>query len=360
MSTMNSLNLNEKKICLVVTSLRSGGLEKNASILANHFAKQGHDVSICCLYSASSFFNLDKRIKLVDLSTKRNKFLSLYIWKRRINSYLSQNHIDTVISFSEQCGVLVSLSIKNANVNHICRGVNTRRNLIYKFLMELNKSRINKFVCQTQAQKESLPMSLQKKSLIIHNPFENKKNNLNIEGNHSKRFITIASFKLKQKKQDEMIKAFALFLKTHPGYTFEFYGRYENKAYKKISRLIRKLNISDSVKLKGESTKLNESILPCRGFICSSTYEGMPNALIESLSLGIPVISTKWKGFEDVLEDNKNCLLYESKNIKQLSEKMSLLANDDSLFELLSNCSCNFKVTSEESVEIFKKWDQII
>ena len=51
-----------KKICFVLTWLESGGLQRNAMILANHFAECGHDVSICCLYSTECFYEFQKPI----------------------------------------------------------------------------------------------------------------------------------------------------------------------------------------------------------------------------------------------------------------------------------------------------------
>lgn len=350
----------QKRICLVLTSLRSGGLERNAANLANYFAGAGYLVSICCLYSTETFFSIDKNVEIYDFSTNKPKLQSLSIWKNKIHQFVKQNEIDAIISFGERCGIVVASAIKTLHVKHICRGINTKKSFINKMLLKAKSKNIDFFVCQTAAQKDNFSKKLQNKCVIIHNPFSNEKNNQNVDGVVSKRFVSVASFKLKQKKQDEMIKAFALFIKNHPDYKLELYGRYENKEYDFVKELIDRLNLSNSVKIMGESHNIKESIIPCRGFICSSTYEGMPNALVEALSYGIPVISTKWKGYKEVLDNEKNCLLYNSGNVKELSEKMVLLAEDNQLFSELSNRGCDYLITSEDPSNIYNRWKLLV
>ena len=191
-------NLENKRICLVVTSLQSGGLERNAVILANHFNSCKAKVSICCLYSTKCFFDLDKGIELIDMSTSKNKLLSIGSWIKRLKKYFKENNVETVISFGDRVGFVVSSAIKSLNINHICRGVNSKKNLINKILLNIAANNINTFVFQTNAQKSLYSKKLQSKGVVIPNPFTIYDKNLNANGVNSKRFVVVASFKLKQ------------------------------------------------------------------------------------------------------------------------------------------------------------------
>lgn len=47
-------------------------------------------------------------------------------------------------------------------------------------------------------------------------------------------------------------------------------------------------------------------ILPAEIFVMTSDYEGMSNALIEAMVLGLPVISTRVSGAVDIIRDGEN------------------------------------------------------
>ena len=346
-----------KKICFVLTWMESGGLQRNAAILANHFVQIGHDVSICCLYSTECFYQLDERIKIVDFSSKKNKLLSIGFWKKKLRSYFINEKIDTV---GERCGVITSMAIGKLNINHICRGVITENSAINRFLLNTCLKGITKFVFQTKVQKQVFNKKIQNKGVIIPNPFNLSNTNINLDGVNSKRFITVAMLRLKQKHQDLIVKAFALFAKNHPDYTFEMYGKYTNEEKEYMFSLIEELDLENKVFLMGENKNIKEAIIPSRAFMCASTSEGMPNAIIEALSYGIPVITSKWAGYDEIIDNEVNGLTFEINNVEQMAERMSRIANDNELFNKMSNAAISHRIKEFEADVVLNKWDQII
>ena len=349
-----------KNICFVLTSMESGGLQRNAAILANHFVQSGHQVSICCLYSTECFFKLDERIKLADFSSHKNKLLSMGFWKRKLHKYFIDNKIDTVISFGERCGIIASMAKGKLNINHICRGVITDNSFINKTLLKIYLKGIDRIVFQTKAQKEQYNKKIQIKGVEIPNPFALLDNNINKNGINSKRFITVAMFRLKQKKQDLMVKAFSLFIKEHQDYIFEMYGKYNKEEKEYMDSLIKEYHLENNVLLMGENKTIKEAIVPSRAFICASTSEGMPNAIIEALSYGIPVITSKWAGYDEVIDDEVNGLTFDIDNVEQMANQMSRIADDDALFSKLSNNAIKHKISEFSEDVVLNKWDQII
>ena len=350
-----------KNICFVLTLMESGGLQRNAALLADHFVKQGYSVSICCLYSTECFYKLDERIKLLDFSSNKGKLSSIGFWKKKLRSYFIEEKIETVVSFGERCGVVASKAVKKLSINHINRGVLTEKNFINKLLLNLNLKGINTFVFQTNAQKKLFNKRIQNKGVVIPNPFNLLNENINIDGINSKRFITIGMFsRLKQKRQDLMVEAFSIFNKDHPDYKLEMYGKYSKEEYDYMLSIIKKHDLEGKVFLMGESSNIKASIIPSRAFLCASISEGMPNALIEALSYGIPVITSKWSGYDEIIEDEQNGLTFDMNNINQLVDSMNRIATDDVLFNKLSNNAISYRINNFSHEIVMKKWEEII
>jgi glycosyltransferase involved in cell wall biosynthesis len=91
-------------------------------------------------------------------------------------------------------------------------------------------------------------------------------------------------------------------------------------------------------------------------FLITSKYEGQPQAVIEALSCGLPVIGTKVRGIKDVVRHSHNGLLC-SENPMEIAKAIGLLINDDELYaRLRSNSAKSVQNFSFEKVmgEIYR------
>ena len=68
-----------------------------------------------------------------------------------------------------------------------------------------------------------------------------------------------------------------------------------------------------------------------RIFVLSSMAEGMSNALIEAMCLGLPVISTNVAGSGDLIKDGGNGFIVGIGDYEAMAIKMSLLADNPQL-----------------------------
>lgn len=78
-----------------------------------------------------------------------------------------------------------------------------------------------------------------------------------------------------------------------------------------------------------------------------SSTEGFPTTLIEAGYARNLIISSDFRGLKDVFEDNKDGLVFEAGNFKQLSEKLMLVIQN---FEAYKNLTENFY---RKSIELF-------
>jgi glycosyltransferase involved in cell wall biosynthesis len=59
--------------------------------------------------------------------------------------------------------------------------------------------------------------------------------------------------------------------------------------------------------------------------VLPSTMEGLSQALLESMALEVPVITTRAGGNSDLIQDGENGYLFDDDNIEQLAEKIRLV-----------------------------------
>ncbi|PKG88821.1 hypothetical protein CXF58_01735 [Psychrobacter sp. Sarcosine-02u-2] len=87
-------------------------------------------------------------------------------------------------------------------------------------------------------------------------------------------------------------------------------------------------------------------------FIIPSFTEGMPRALLEAMTMGLPCIGSNVGGIPEVLEVDA---LYDSKNIKQLAERISNLIDDQYKRELMGQRNRDFVVDNYSDEALSKK-----
>ncbi len=85
--------------------------------------------------------------------------------------------------------------------------------------------------------------------------------------------------------------------------------------------------------------------------ILPSTIEGLSQALLEAMALGVPVIATGFAGNLDLIRDGENGLLFEHKNICQLAEKIEMLIHQPKLREKFAKAG---QITALEEYNIEK------
>ena len=77
-------------------------------------------------------------------------------------------------------------------------------------------------------------------------------------------------------------------------------------------------------------------------YLSTSRWEGLPYALIEAQSLGIPIVATNVVGNNEVVENGKNGFLFES--AQQACRDIEILLNDDKIYgKMQSEALLNFK-----------------
>lgn len=320
------------KIAFTMAYMQGGGAERVVSELANCFAGDGHQVSIITTRGGTCVYPLEKTVSLVDLSAKDRGILSRVKAVRRC---IRENRYDVVISFLVNTNIETLLSGMFLKTPIIISERNNPyvdpRGKIFRILRSLTYPFARGYVFQTPDAQSFFGKSIQKKSVVISNPI-----NPNLPepfaGVREKRIVNVGRLVM-QKNQKMFIDACGEFFQAYPEYIAEIYG--DGPMEKELAAYIREKNLEGKVLLKGFSQNVLPEIAGAGIFAMSSDYEGMSNALIEAVGMGIPCVCTDHPigGARMTVENGVSGFLVPVGDAHAMAEKMKAIAADPQLSE---------------------------
>lgn len=108
-------------------------------------------------------------------------------------------------------------------------------------------------------------------------------------------------------------------------------GSFKNQ----LHQLVNKYGMGSRVRFHGWCKQ--EELLPILAqahiFINPSRHEGMPNAVLEAMASGLPVIASKIAGNEDLVVNGKNGFLVKNENVSELREAIKTLLTNKPMRE---------------------------
>lgn len=342
-----------------IGSLSSGGAERVVSILSNKFIDNGFEVEIILYYNRPIFYYINSRIKIKMIEKETNS-TKIFINMKWLREYLKKCD-GCLISFLAPFNMLAivsSIGLKNPVI--VADRVDPRfapKKKILRVLRNILYSIPDAVVNQSIHNQEYFPKTIQKKSTIIYNPIDLRDNvGLALRTSKRKKIVSVGRLDV-QKNQKMLIEAYCKICKLFPDYELVIYG--EGNLRNELENFINKNGLENKVFLPGATKDIFKKIADSTLFVLSSDYEGMPNALIEAMCLGLPVISTKVSGAVDLIQDKKNGLLCDCGNVQELVDAMiMLLDNEQYRMQLGKNAT---KIQNQLQVDsIVNKWLDLI
>lgn len=350
-------------IVFVTSTLTSGGSERVMSLLANQLAKCGHSVEIVNLNQHVVFYPIDEQVKLLFTEDEVGcSIVKKMFWLRK---HVKVEKPDVVVPFMEAVYCVTLLALIGLKVPVISsERIDPRyspyfRNILRRIFLPLTTH----LVVQTKDIKAFYPKFIQKKTSIIYNPISETVFHLQEE---PKQDVIINVGKLdEQKNQQLLIKAFAKVADDFPEWKLVIYGEGPERA--KLEKLIASLNDNDSylntkvteelmvngdrlmvnddrlmvnddrlkissrILLPGRSEKVIEEMNRAKVFAFSSDYEGMSNAIMEAVCVGLPIVTTNVSGAAELVKDGEGGFVVPIRDEKKLSEALRKLLSDEKL-----------------------------
>ena len=155
-----------------------------------------------------------------------------------------------------------------------------------------------------------------------------------------------------QKGMEYYVRAAYELKKKHSKIKFFIVG--DGAEREKIEALINELGLKEDIILLGFRSDIKNVISQMDVLVLTSIYEGLPLTPMEAFSVGKAVIATNIDGTKEVVEDEYNGLLVESKNPESIANGIQRVYQDS---QLLKNLGKNARKTYETkfSLEIFRR-----
>lgn len=319
----------KKEILIVTGSLRRGGAERVISILSNELVKRGWKIHICTMLFSAIGYDLDPQIDVIDLSHEsRNQIIDTPRMLKALRDTIKNIKPDAVISFMLTINIVTWLATRGLNVRYIPSERNdpsAGRGKVKHWLSCRAYASSYKTVFQTERARGFYSQKIQQKGVIIPNP-------VNVDylrvTNPKHKIVSVGRLE-PQKNRRLLIEAFSDVYKNHPEYTLDIYG--EGSQENELKQLISELGLNNSVNLHGNVNDVHKQIADAEIFVLSSDYEGLSNALIEAMMMGLPCITTNCAGATEAVDNGVDGIIIPIRNREKMSAAMEKLITDASL-----------------------------
>ena len=161
-------------------------------------------------------------------------------------------------------------------------------------------------------------------------------------GERRKEIVTVGRIDI-NKNQRMLIEAFAPIAEEFPEWNVALYG--EGPDCDNLVKRVKELQLEKRILFKGVHDDIPQRIEDAAIFVLTSKQEGMPNALIEAMVLGLAVISTDCPcgGPRDLIQQDGNGVLIPVDNTQALTEALRRLMKDKELREELGEKALQLK-----------------
>lgn len=308
------------KIFMIIKRLRYSGAYLMFMWVARMLANRGYHVTVCT-YMISEINELPDNIEWVQLDLENASFFKRLV---SIRKEIKRRRPDVSISFlldSNIFNIFACLFTRTKSV--VCERNDPFKPGYYKLKLAKPLFRFAKGAVYQLPEVAKYYSNITAPYAIIPNPVICKENiELPPFEKRENAFVTVGRLDLFQKRQDVLIRAFAIFIKKYPDYKLYIYGK--GGDLNEIKSLVYSLNLEGQIVLPGEVLNPLEKVALAKVFVLSSDFEGIPNALIEAMSIGMPCISTDCRpgGAELLIERDKRGFMVPAGDVESLADKM--------------------------------------
>jgi glycosyltransferase involved in cell wall biosynthesis len=358
-------------LTLVTAELQRGGAERVLSILANGWAKQGRQVTLITFDDPEApAYPIDPRVTLESLHLWNKQTSNIlqavyhnFLRVSRLRKTIRKSNPGVVVSFLDWPNIVTLAATRGLGVPVI---VSERSNpdyaplrAIWKILRRKLYPCASGLVCQTAGAEELFQRQIRVPTYVIPNPLElSAITHRPDEYPGKKEFTVIAMGRLAPEKGfDLLIEAFGRIAKKHSNWKLEILGTGDLRNV--LEAQVQSLGLQTCVSLAG-AVKDPFQVLPNADmFVCSSRFEGFPNALMEGMASGLPAISFDCPfGPAEIIRDGVDGMLVPAGDVSELATAMDRLMGDNAMRTRLAARAP--EVTTRFSLEkVLEQWDQL-
>ena len=337
-----------KRIALFVNSLQKGGSERVMANLAEYFHSKNYEVILVTQYKKEIEYVISPKIRRVyseppaeELNDNRiHNFIVRFKTLRNIWKVYKPDVILAFLGKNNQMAILTSFFLPSKVA------VSVRGEPILEYPGKLNKiftnilfSLADGVIFQTKEASEFFWKSVVDNSTIIPNPLNPAFIGKRYYGEKDNVIISVARLH-ETKNQKLLINAFEKIADQFPNINLVMYGEGETREY--LETLIKEKKMEHRMSLPGTITNMPEVLGRAKVFVHPSNSEGIPNAIMEAMAVGLPVIVTDCPsgGPGELVQNGENGILIPMEDVDGLANAMIKVLTDEEYAKKLGDNAC--------------------
>lgn len=296
------------KILIVLPGMYYGGMERVAFITREILIKKGHKVELVTLFKGDpdytpdfDYTSLNCEIKNSKIGKIINTFQRMYCMRKFKNTY----DPDIVLTYGKSPAFVNVFTKKKEQVFVGIRSYDWLERFYYGYTLEKLMYRkadkvisVSKLIQMDAEKKFAIP---KEKSTFLYNPYDleviQKKAAETIvetEIPNDKKIVVTAGRLENQKGFYHLVKAVALLPQSKKNEIHVYIMGHGSK-FNELQKLIKQLNVESQISLLGGQSNPYKFMSRADLYIMPSISEGFPNALVEAMAVGTPVLSADCK-----------------------------------------------------------------
>lgn len=307
------------KLLFILPTICGGGAERVATMIANILVEK-HMVNILCIESGSvNDYRIKDNVRVIEAGyiPKRghkaravfsfiSNFWSMY---KFTVGYFNEYSPDIIISFLPKTDFISYLIKKSRRCVWISSERNDpwQRSRIERSILNYIYKKTDCLVCQTKIVKDYYENCGVKTTTVIANPITDPP--IVTKGKIRSRYgkFAVAIGRLDPQKNYRLLIEAYIYANKQVNKDYKLLIVGEGPSYMDLKEVILDRGVENKVILEGRKSNIYDYLADADFFVMSSNYEGMPNALLEAMSMELPVICTDVKtGVAHELIDDTN------------------------------------------------------
>lgn len=323
-------------VVLAIADLGSGGAQQVLSQLANHWAAEGRRVGVITLAGTEGdFFKLNEnvtRFVVGGIGDAANPLDALRRNLKRIaalRAALKRFHGSTAVGFIGPMNVLLLIAARGLGYRVVVCERNDPARQSFGRAWDLLRRWLYRFADSVTANSRRALDTMRRyvsadKLVFLPNPVRRATAGVGTSGKREPVFLNVGRLH-RQKGQDLAIAAFVRVAESLPDWRLVIVG--EGGARAELAHAIAAAGLRGRVELVGQVDDPFDWYRRASVFVFPSRYEGQPNALVEAMSGGLPVVaSDDVSAHRDLVTPGIEGLLVPCEDVQALADAMRTLA----------------------------------
>ena len=361
------MSFKKKRISLIVNSLSKGGAERSNAMISRIIQELGHEITIVSVNSGVDF-GYAGRYYCMEEKFIKNPFIRKFSKLLYSLNFFYSNKFDVIIDARSRPTFyktffykkvlykktpVISL-VHNSNLNKSFPRKKWQARCLYKddYIVTVSKA-ITEIIKKQYALK---------KVRTIYNAIQNKELEENAllkkELPSNNYILYYGRLSNKSKNLFFLINAYAESVLPEKNIKLILLGQGPDKL--KLLNRVKELGLEKFISFEDYTTNPMPYVKNALFTVMTSNYEGFPMTIVESLSLGTPLVTLDFvSGPSEIIETGNNGILVKEKTIESYSKALNKMVTDEVFY---ANCksNCNSSIAEFRQEKIAKSWNELL